>query len=46
MSNDDHKPPSAIPGKAFPLPGTKTQQERAKEGNPPPTTQPEPRKPG
>jgi hypothetical protein len=45
MSNDK-KPPNAIPGKAFPKPPTKTQEERAKEGTPPPKQQPQPRKPG
>jgi hypothetical protein len=46
MSNDDHKPPSAIPSKAFPTPPTKTQEERAREGIPPPTQHPQRRKPG
>jgi hypothetical protein len=32
-----HTPPSAIPGNAFPLPPAKTQEQRAREGVPPPT---------
>jgi hypothetical protein len=33
---DEKKPPSAIPSKVFPTTPTKTQEERAKEGIPPP----------
>ncbi len=35
MSNDE-KPRDAIPGNAFPLPPTKTQEQRTREGDPPP----------
>jgi hypothetical protein len=43
MTNDKKQQPSAIPSKAFPQqPGTKTQEQRAREGIPPP----KPRKPG
>jgi hypothetical protein len=39
MSNDE-KPRDAIPSSAFPLPPTKTQEQRAREGDPPPKQTP------
>jgi hypothetical protein len=43
MAND-RKPPNAIPSKAFPT--APTQEERARQGTPPPKPSPQPRKPG